>query len=116
VKRNETIPNDIARLRGTRLVTAAEAECDRQLAEALVKQLTGGDTITARFLYGEFFEFLPTFKFFLGVNNRPLIKGTDHAIWRRIRLIPFNVTIPTEEQDTARQARSRTGRHPPVDA
>jgi putative DNA primase/helicase len=99
VKRNETIPNDVARLHGARLVTAAEAECNRQLAEALVKQLTGGDKITARFLHKEFFEFIPTFKFFLGVNHKPVIKGTDHAIWRRIRLIPFNVTIPTAEQD-----------------
>jgi len=99
VKRSETIPNDLARLYGARLVTAAEAECNRDLAEALVKQLTGGDKVAARFLHGEFFEFVPKFKVFLGVNQRPTIRGTDHAIWRRIRLIPFTVTISEEEQD-----------------
>jgi len=99
VKRSDSIPNDVARLYGARLVTAAEAECNRQLAEALVKQLTGGDKIAARFLHGEFFEFAPTFKLFLAVNHKPLIRGTDHAIWRRVRLIPFDVTIPDSEQD-----------------
>jgi putative DNA primase/helicase len=99
VRRSETIPNDVARLHGARLVTAAEAECDRQLAEALVKQLTGGDKIAARFLHGEFFEFVPSFKLFLAVNHKPEIRGTDNAIWRRIRLIPFDVTIPQDEQD-----------------
>jgi putative DNA primase/helicase len=101
VKRNDTIPNDIARLHGTRLVTAAEADFDRRLAEALVKQMTGGDKMTARFLHGEFFEFTPTFKVFLAVNHKPVVRGTDHAIWRRIRLVPFEVTIPDAEQDKA---------------
>jgi putative DNA primase/helicase len=65
----------------------------------IVKEMTGGDPITARFLHAEFFEFMPEFKIFLAVNHRPVIKGTDHAIWRRIRLIPFTVKIPEEEQD-----------------
>lgn len=99
VKRNDTIPNDVARLHGTRFVTAAEAECNRRLAEALVKQMTGGDKIAARFLHGEWFEFMPTFKLFLAVNHKPTVEGTDHAMWRRIRLIPFTVTIPESEQD-----------------
>jgi putative DNA primase/helicase len=99
VKRGDGIPNDVARLHGARLVTAAEAECQSQLAEALVKQLTGGDKVTARFLHGEFFEFVPTFKVFLAVNHKPDIRGTDHAIWRRVRLIPFDVTIPDGQQD-----------------
>jgi putative DNA primase/helicase len=98
-KRNDNIPNDLARLRGARFVTAVEAECNRKLAEALVKQMTGGDKITARFLHGEFFEFTPRFKLFLAVNHKPVIQGTDHAMWRRIRLIPFTVTIPEAEQD-----------------
>jgi putative DNA primase/helicase len=99
VKRSQNIPNDIARLHGARLVTAAEAECDRKLAEALTKQMTGGDKLTARFLHGEWFEFVPTFKVFLAVNHKPQIQGTDYAMWRRIRLIPFDVTIPDDEQD-----------------
>ncbi len=99
IKRGNGIPNDVARLKGARFVDAAEAESGKQLAEALVKQLTGGDKIPARFLYGEFFEFDVTFKLFLAVNHKPIIRGNDYAIWRRIRLVPFNVTIPPEEQD-----------------
>jgi putative DNA primase/helicase len=99
MKRQGSIPNDIARLRGARFVCAAEAEEGRRFAESLIKQLTGGDTISARFLNQEYFEFEPLFKIFLGTNHKPVIKGTDHAIWRRIRLIPFNIKIPDEDQD-----------------
>ena len=94
-----TIPNDVARLRGARLVTAQETEEGRRLAESLVKQMTGGDKLTARFLRAEFFEFVPNFKIFLATNHKPEIRGTDKAIWDRIRLIPFDVTIPEHEQD-----------------
>ncbi len=90
-KREGSIPNDVARLIGARLVTAVEADDGRRLAEALVKQMTGNDKVAARFLHREFFEFTPGFKIFLSVNHKPQIRGTDHAIWRRIRLIPFNV-------------------------
>jgi putative DNA primase/helicase len=61
--------------------------------------MTGGERLTARFLHREWFEFSPEFKIFLGTNHKPEILGTDYAIWRRIRLIPFAVTIPIEEQD-----------------
>ncbi len=98
-KRQASIPNDVARLKGTRFVTAIEAEAGRRLAEALVKQLTGGDRVTARLLYSEYFEFTPTHKLYLAVNHKPVIRGTDHAMWRRIRLIPYTVTIPDEQQD-----------------
>jgi putative DNA primase/helicase len=106
-KRSTSIPNDIARLQGARFVTAIEAEGGRRLAEALVKQLTGGDKIAARFLHREFFEFEPTFKLFMAVNHKPPIQGTDHAIWRRIQLIPFDVTIPETEQDKDLQEKLR---------
>lgn len=99
VKRGDSVPNDIARLKGARFVSAVETEEGRRLAEVLVKQLTGGDMITARFLHAEFFEFRPTFKLWLAANHKPVIRGTDNAIWRRIRLIPFNVTIPEAERD-----------------
>jgi len=99
MKRNDGIPNDLARLRGARLVTALEAEEGRRLAESLVKQMTGDDPITARYLYQELFEFEPQFKVWLGTNHKPSIRGTDHAIWRRIRLIPFTVTIQDVDQD-----------------
>lgn len=98
-KKVDTVGNDIARLAGARFVSAQEVEIDRRLAEALIKQITGGDTITARFLYEEAFEFNPQFKLFLAVNHKPEIRGRDKAIWRRIHLVPFNVIIPPEEQD-----------------
>lgn len=99
VKRNDGIPNDLARLKGARFVAAVEAEEGKRLAEALVKQLTGGDKITARFMRAEWFEFKPEFKLLLATNHKPEIRGNDLAIWRRIRLIPFNITIPEAERD-----------------
>ena len=100
VKRNGAIPNDIARLKGARFVCAVETEEGRQLAESLVKWLTGGeDLITARFMRGEWFDFRPTFKLYIASNHKPEIRGTDRAIWDRLRLVPFNVTIPPEERD-----------------
>jgi putative DNA primase/helicase len=98
-KKNDGPRNDLASLKGARFVAAVEAAEGRQLAEAVIKQTTGGDTIRARFLYHEFFEFKPQFKLFLVANHKPRIAGTDEAIWRRIRLIPFAVTIPKDERD-----------------
>ncbi len=99
VKGKGAIPNDVARLKGARFVTASEAEAGQRLAENLIKQMTGGDKISARFLHQEYFDIKPSHKLFLGTNHKPEIKGTDHAIWRRIRLIPFEVTIPETERD-----------------
>jgi putative DNA primase/helicase len=91
--------NDLARLATARLVTAAESDNSCELAEAVVKQVTGGDKIAARFLYAESFEFTPAFKLWLCTNHRPKIRGVDDGIWRRIRLIPFAVRIPDEKID-----------------
>jgi len=99
IKKQEAISNDLARMKGARFITAAESEKDRKLAENLIKQLTGDDIISARFLYQETFEFEPEHKIFLATNHKPIIKGNDHAIWRRIKLVPFQVTIPPEEKD-----------------
>ena len=108
VKRNQEGPrNDIARLKGARFVAATEAEGGARLSEVVVKQLSGGDTVAARFLHQEFFEFKPEFKIWLGTNHKPIIRGTDNAIWRRIRLIPFTVTIPPKEQDRDLPAKLR---------
>jgi putative DNA primase/helicase len=93
------IPTDIARLDGPRFVTTSEVDRGRRLAESLVKALTGRDTITARYLYGEFFDFEPQFKLWLSTNNKPIIKGADDAIWRRIMFLRFPVHIPKEERD-----------------
>ncbi len=99
------IPNDIARLQGIRLVSAVETSEGRRLNEAFVKSATGGEPITARFLHKEFFEFTPQFKIFLATNHKPTIRGTDYAIWRRIRMIPFVVTIPEVERDKNLEAK-----------
>lgn len=93
------IPTDIARLDGPRFVTSSEVDRGRRLAESLVKALTGRDTITARYLYGEFFDFVPQFKLWLSTNNKPVIKGADDAIWRRIMFLRFPVHIPREQRD-----------------
>jgi putative DNA primase/helicase len=98
-KMGDGVRNDVARLAGARFVSTSETEAGRRLAETLVKQLVGGDTITARFLFSEFFEFPSTFKIWLATNHKPNVKGTDYAIWRRIKLIPFDVTITPEEVD-----------------
>ena len=92
-------PTELADLYGARLVATVEVEDGRRFAESLVKQLTGGDRIKARRMREDFWEFKPTHKVFLAANHKPEVRGTDHAIWRRIKLIPFNVTIPKEEQD-----------------
>ena len=99
LKKGEQITNDIARLRGTRFVTTTETEHGKRLSEPLIKQITGNDRMTARFLYGEYFNFVPTFKIFMATNHKPLIKGTDHGIWRRIKLIPFVTRIEEDKQD-----------------
>jgi putative DNA primase/helicase len=91
--------NDVARLFGARVVTSSEVGEGKRLNESLVKTLTGNDTVTARFLHAEFFEFSPTFKLWLAANHRPVIRGTDNAIWGRVRLVPFTVAIPEEERD-----------------
>ncbi len=98
-KRSGGVPNDVARLKGGRFVAAAETEEGRRLAESLVKDLTGQDTISARFMRAEFFDFKPTHKLWLSTNHKPEIRGTDNAIWRRIRLVPWSVTIPPAERD-----------------
>ncbi|MFH1547023.1 MAG: phage/plasmid primase, P4 family, partial [bacterium] len=98
-KSDRGVNNDIARLAGARLVASAEGEEGKNLAESLVKQITGGETITARFLHQEFFDFLPQFKLFYATNHKPNIRGSDHAIWRRIRLIPFTIKIEDKDQD-----------------
>ncbi len=99
VRSNDSANNDVARLQGARLVSAAEIDAGRRLSESLVKQITGGDVVTARRLYQEYFEFVPQAKIFLSTNHKPEIRGVDEGIWRRIRIIPFEVSIPAEKQN-----------------
>jgi putative DNA primase/helicase len=93
------IRNDIARLAGARFVISIEVDEGKALAEGLVKMLTGGDTVAARFLYHETFEFLPVFKLWLAANTRPKASADDGALWRRILLVPFTEVIPEAERD-----------------
>lgn len=98
-KKFDGISNDIARLVGARFVIGAEAEAGRSFSESLLKQLTGGDKISARFLRQEAFEFTPQLKLWLATNKLPKIRGRDVAIWRRVKLIPFEITFTENEQD-----------------
>jgi putative DNA primase/helicase len=107
VKRQEGHSTDRADLFGKRLVVCIETEERRRLAEALVKDLTGSDRQRARKLYQDNFEFSPTHKIVLAVNHKPTITGTDHAIWRRVKLVPFNVIIPLGERDKAMPTKLR---------
>lgn len=93
------IPNEVAALAGLRLVTASEPPAGAPLNEALIKEMTGEGEIRARFLYSEGFGFAPTFKLLLACNKLPKITGTGGGIWRRPRLIPFNVEITDAEKD-----------------
>ena len=100
-RQEHAIPNDLAALRGTRLVAAVEADAGQRLNESKIKQMTGQDRLAARFMRCEWFEFTPEFKLWLATNHKPSVRGCDEAIWRRIRLIPFEVTIPPAERDAA---------------
>ena len=91
--------SDIARLKGARLVTSVEPNEGMRLDEGLLKQLTGDDVVTARKMFSEEFEFKPEFKLWMATNHKPLIRGTDTGIWRRIHLIPFEVQIPPDKVD-----------------
>ena len=97
--KNERHPTDIAKLRGARFVTAVETEEGRFWAEAKIKSLTGGDKQTARFMRGNYFDYVPAFKLFIAGNHKPRLKNVDEAIRRRFNLVPFTVTIPPEERD-----------------
>lgn len=99
-RRHESHPTQLADLYGKRLVASVESGEGHRLDEELVKQLTGGDRIKGRFMRQDFFEFSPTHQLMLATNHKPEIRGTDLAIWRRVRLWPFTVTIPEGEQDT----------------
>lgn len=100
IKKKETgANNDIARLVGSRFVSAIESEEGEKLADSFVKQITGGEPVLARFLRQEFFEFIPEFKVFFTTNHKPIIGGLDEGIWRRVKLIPFNLSLPAHKRD-----------------
>jgi putative DNA primase/helicase len=99
--RNDRHPTERADLYGKRLVATIETQEAGRLNETFIKEATGGDPIRARRMREDFWEFLPSHTMILATNHKPEIRGTDYAIWRRIKLIPFTVTIPDDQQDTA---------------
>jgi putative DNA primase/helicase len=106
-KRDSDHPTALTDLHGKRLAVCIETDDGRRLAESLVKELTGGDPIRARRIRENFWQFMPTHKIVLACNHRPVVRGTDHAIWRRLKLVPFNVVIPADERDKQLSAKLR---------
>lgn len=99
-RRNADAPSPhLAKLPGVRLVHTSEAEENRRLGEAFVKECTGGDSISAAAKFQDPIQFRPQFKLLFSTNHRPDIRGTDEGIWSRVHLVPFSVTIPPHERD-----------------
>jgi putative DNA primase/helicase len=105
VKNHESHPTERADLFGKRFVATIETEEGKRMAEALMKQMTGGDKVRARKMRQDFFEFTATHKIVLAANHKPTVRGTDHAVWRRIKLVPFTVTIGDDKKDKALPAK-----------
>lgn len=98
-KKNSGVPNDVARLKGSRMVTCIESAQTSRMDEAIIKKFSSNDKLTARFLHKEYFEFMPTFKVFLTTNHKPSVVGTDRGLWRRMKLIPFDYTVADDKLD-----------------
>jgi putative DNA primase/helicase len=109
-KRGETHPTDRADLFGKRLVITIETEEGRRLNETMVKELSGGDRIRARRMREDPWEFSPTHTLIMATNHKPVIRGTDHGIWRRLKLIPFSVKLEDGSADTSMPEKLRKER------
>ncbi len=92
-------PTEVAGLQGARLVTAVETGEGHRWNESRLKLLTGGDQLTARFMRGDFFSFVPTFKFLIAGNHRPTLRTVDEAMRRRLHLLPFLANIASGDRD-----------------
>jgi putative DNA primase/helicase len=99
-------PTDLAKLRGARLVTASETEEGRSWAEAKIKQMTGGDKVSARFMRQDFFEYLPQFKLMLIGNHQPSLRNVDDAARRRFNIVPFVHKPATPDRDLEAKLRA----------
>jgi len=97
-KDRDTIPSDLARLKGRRFVVATEFPQGKVIAESLIKSLTGRDELTVRELFGKWFQYKPQFKIWLGTNHKPVVRDNSVGFWRRVKLIPFEVQIPVNER------------------
>ena len=112
-KEGQTQTNDIANLKGARFVSTSETEKNCRLSTARVKRLTGNDRLKVRFLYQEPFSFMPEFKLWMSGNHKPVLDGNDKAIFRRVHLIPFEVSIPKDQQIPATVMHEKLGREMP---
>jgi P4 family phage/plasmid primase-like protien len=95
----EKHPTDLAGLAGARLVVGSELPKGKSWDESAIKDLTGGDVVTARFMRGDFFDYRPQFTLMIAGNTMPSFRGVDEALRARVVLIPFTVTIPPERRD-----------------
>jgi len=109
--RNDRHPTDLAGLRGARFVAATETEQGRRWNESKVKEITGGDQVSARFMRQDFFTFFPQFKLVIAGNHKPAIRNIDEAMRRRLHLIPFTITVPPEQRDKQLQSKLLTERN-----
>jgi len=98
-KRGDNHPTAIADLVGCRFALLQETEEGKYLDASLVKALTGGDKIKARFMHRDYFEFFPEFKPWLCTNYKPIITDTTYALWRRLILIPFRAVFDEKKRD-----------------
>jgi putative DNA primase/helicase len=98
-RRNEPHPNEYVPLKGARFACTSEVAEGKRLDEEKFKRLTGNDTISARKMRGEFFPIRPSHKLWIACNHKPEIRGQDHGVWDRIRIIPFNYRVPDEQVD-----------------
>ena len=103
--RGDRHPTDLAGLRGARFVGATETEQGRRWNESKIKEITGGDRVSARFMRQDFFTFFPQFKLVIAGNHKPAIRNIDEAMRRRLHLIPFTITVPPEKRDKQLQAK-----------
>jgi putative DNA primase/helicase len=100
LKDRQGIPSDLAALEGARMVTASETGDRTKLNEGRIKAMSGGDAVTARHLYSDYFTYQPTFKLWLSANCKPRVSDDSHGFWRRVRLIPFENTFdPSQERN-----------------
>lgn len=90
---------ELAKMKGVRLIVTSEPDEGTRLSEGIVKRLTGNEKITAREMYGESFTFMPTGVIWMSTNHKPIVRGTDDGIWRRLMFIPFLVQIPDDKKD-----------------
>lgn len=97
-KNGHGVRDDLAGLTGQRLIFATEASGGTRLDDAALKQFTGGEPITARHLYGRYFSYVPKFKIFICGNHKPAVRDSSQAMWRRVRLIPFDYVIPEQQR------------------